>query len=489
MHETERLSDQGGPPERGILVGVWLRSDDETWSLSASMDELEALASSAGVRIVGRTTQSLDAPRGASLIGSGKVEEVAAMAAEMQADVVLIDRDLSPHQQRNLERAIECKVVDRSGLILDIFARHARSREGMLQVELAQMEYRLPRLTRMWTHLARQAGGGAGGGVGLRGPGETQIEIDRREISRRIRDLKVQIETLGDQRRRSRRRRRRAGLPVVAVVGYTNAGKSSLLNRLTGSAIYAANQLFATLDPTTRRVELPSGRVVLFTDTVGFIQNLPTQLVSAFSATLEEVADADLLLHVIDVTHPDALGQAETVERVLSELGLAELPMVVAANKVDRLPTEDEPAAEGETIDGEDAAGDPGSDDALASVDPDDRQGGSRPARTVLRELQDRIYPDLVPISALSGEGVDALLAEIERTLLEELEPVRLLVPYADGEILNLVHTHGVVESETQDAEGTHIRARVPSYLLGSLDACRVDVPGKSSADVDASPE
>ncbi|MCB9175548.1 MAG: GTPase HflX [Caldilineae bacterium] len=453
VHETERGLGRGGRKETGILVGVALRGDAEGWSLEASMEELEALADSAGVRIVGRLTQQLDQANRATLVGSGKVEEIKALAAELQADVVLVDRDLTPHQQRNLERALDLKLIDRTALILDIFARHARSREGMLQVELAQMEYRLPRLTRMWTHLARQAGGRAGGGVGLRGPGETQIEIDRREIGRRISFLKAQIETLRAQRRRSRRQRKQAGLPVVAVVGYTNAGKSTLLNALSGSQIHAADQLFATLDPTTRRVTLPSGRVALFTDTVGFIQNLPTQLVSAFSATLEEVAEADLLLQVIDVTHPDAVGQAETVERVLAELGLADSPMVVAGNKVDRLG--DEPT----TAD----AGAP--DEDWERLDPDDPLRGH-----ALETLQAVIYPDLVPISARDGAGMARLLAAVESALTEQLISVRLRIPYASGEVLHRVHQHGVVGAERHDEHGSVIEARVPRYLLGGLE-------------------
>jgi GTP-binding protein HflX len=425
-----------GGRESAFLVGVELRNERDGWALQASLDELTALASTAGLVVAGSTSQILTSPHPATFIGSGKVEEVKAAATELSADVVVIDYDLSPRQQRNLEKELDVKVLDRTALILDIFAQHARTREGMLQVELAQYEYRLPRLTRMWTHLARQAGGragGAGGGVGVRGPGETQLEIDRREIQRKIRSLKDELDQVRTHRTLYRERRRRAGLPVVALVGYTNAGKSTLLNALTGAGIYAADKLFATLDPTTRRLELPGGRVALATDTVGFIQRLPTQLVAAFRATLEEIGEADVLLHVLDATHPDAVQQAETVERVLDDLGLSEVPMVVAANKIDR----------------------------IAALAPAERD-------TYLGPLQD-LYPDLVPVSAAKDVGLGALLAAVADELVRHLVPVHALVSYQAGDVLNLVHMHGVVDSEEFEPDGTRISARVPPYLLGAL--------------------
>jgi len=446
------------PRERAFLVGAEIKGAGDGWSLEASLDELEALADTAGLAIVGRTTQRLDAPHPSTYVGSGKVEEAKLAAADVGADAVIFDHELSPRQLRNLEKAIGLKVIDRTALILDIFAQHARTREGMLQVELAQLEYRLPRLTRLWTHLARQAGGragGASGGVGVRGPGETQIEIDRREIRRRIGSLRAEIETVRTQRRLYRDRRRRAGLPVVALVGYTNAGKSTLLNALSDAGIYAANQLFATLDPTTRRVDLPTGRTALFTDTVGFIQKLPTELVASFRATLEEITDADLLLHVVDVTHPDAVRQAETVERVLSELGLDDQPMVVAANKVDRLAALALELGEG----------------------PDD--AGEGPVER-LRDL----YPDLVPVSAARKEGLDRLLEVVDTELQGRLVAVEALIPYAAGDVLNLVHTHGVVDEERFAETGTWVAARVPAYLLGGLEGyLQEDAPNRSQGE------
>ncbi len=278
----------------------------------------------------------------ATFIGSGKVEEVINLTSELAADTVIFDDELSPRHQRELEKALgeKVQVLDRSALILDIFAQHAHTREGALQVELAQYEYRLPRLTHQWTHLARQAGGGAGrggtGGVGLRGPGETQLEVDRREIGRKISRLKRELEDVRSHRMRHRLQRMRAGIPVVALVGYTNAGKSTLLNALSGSDVYVADQLFATLDPTTRRVEMPSGRAVLFSDTVGFIQKLPVTLVAAFRATLEEIADADLLLHVVDASHPRAWDHIDVVEDTLAELDATRVPKLLVLNKTDR---------------------------------------------------------------------------------------------------------------------------------------------------------
>ncbi|MFN8423541.1 MAG: GTPase HflX [Anaerolineae bacterium] len=438
--------------ERGLLVGVELRGE-AAWPVEVSLDELASLAETAGVGVVGRAIQRMSRPQPSTLVGSGKVEEIKAAAADLKADVIIVDRELSPRQQRNLESGLDIKVIDRTALILDIFAQHARTREGMLQVELAQYEYRLPRLTRMWTHLARQAGGragGAGGGVGVRGPGETQLEIDRREIGRRIAFLKGQIETLRMQRRQSRQRRQRSGLPAIALVGYTNAGKSTLANALLGeNAIYAADQLFATLDPTTRRVQLANGRQALLSDTVGFIQRLPTELVAAFRATLEEVTEADALLHVVDLSHPAAVDQAETVEHVLAELGLEQPPMAVAVNKIDRVIPPDRLAALGKRPDGAALI------DALEDV----------PAWRALCEL----YPDAVPICAADGIGLDALREALDEALREGFVSVDLLVPYRDGDLLHRLHVYGIVDAERFEATGTRVTAQVPPFLLGEV--------------------
>jgi GTP-binding protein HflX len=315
------------PRERALLVGVAIKQNPGFLTLDDSLSELTLLAKTAGLDVIGEVRQNLDRPNAKTYLGSGKVEEVRELISELVADVLLFDDELIPRHQRELERAYgdSVRIVDRTALILDIFAQHAATREGALQVELAQYEYILPRLTRAWTHLARQAGGGGGragsvGGVGLRGPGETQLEVDRRDIRRRISHLREELEKVREHRGRHRARRKEAAIPTIALVGYTNAGKSTLLNKLSRADVYVANELFATLDPTTRKVILPSGRKILITDTVGFIQKLPTTLVAAFRATLEEIRDADILLHVVDITHANADLQAKSVLLTLEEI-------------------------------------------------------------------------------------------------------------------------------------------------------------------------
>jgi GTP-binding protein HflX len=317
----------------------------ERWRATASIDELALLAETAGAVVAGRTLQRLDSPHPATYVGKGKLEEIKSLQndADHGFTMVLFDDELSPSQQANLEDALKVKVLDRTALILDIFAMRARTREGRLQVELAQSEYLLPRLKGQWSHLERLGGrSGQPGAIGVRGPGETQIETDRRLVRKRIQRLKEQIEDVRKQRALYRRRREREGMPVVALVGYTNAGKSTLMRALTRDQdVFVQDQLFATLDPLTRRIRLDDAHNALLTDTVGFIQKLPTQLVAAFRATLEELTDASVLVHVVDITHPDAAGQSQTVEDTLRELGVADKPMITVLNKVDQVPRPD----------------------------------------------------------------------------------------------------------------------------------------------------
>ncbi len=317
-------------PEKAYLVAVETKGRRDGLNAEASLEELALLAHTAGAEVVGRTYQRLESRNPAHYIGKGKLEEVVAERPETDYTMVLFDDELTPTQQRNLEKAIGVKVLDRAALILDIFAKRAQTKEARLQVELAQSQYLLPRLAGQWSHLERLEGR-----IGTRGPGETQIETDRRLVRQRITRLRREIEEVRQQRSLYRRRRARQGMGVVALVGYTNAGKSTLMRALSGAHVLTEDLLFATLDPVTRRITLPSGEPVLLTDTVGFIQKLPPQLVAAFRATLEELADADVLLHVVDITHPNAAEQSQTVERTLRELGLADKPKVVAFNKVD----------------------------------------------------------------------------------------------------------------------------------------------------------
>lgn len=422
------------PEDRAYLVGVEFADEEHQLPLSDSLRELALLAQTAGLAVVGQSTQRLRRPDPKTYLGSGKVEEIRALLEETLADVVLFDEELSPRHQRELERIFgdSVQVVDRTALILDIFALHAHTREGALQVELAQHEYRLPRLTRAWTHLARQAGGGAGrsgsvGGVGLRGPGETQLEVDRREIGRRISHLRSELEKVRAHRRRYRAQRKRAAMPTVAIVGYTNAGKSTLLNRLSGADVLVADQLFATLDPTTRRIELPGGRQILLTDTVGFIQKLPTTLVAAFRATLEEITEADLLLHVVDITHPNVLAQSQAVLETLEELGVRDVPLVTALNKADLL-------------------ADPG----MAVDQVDEFEMG-------------------VIVSAVTGFGIPALLSAMERQLFEGMIPIRVALPYQAGRLISLFHEQGAVERIEHRGAAVVMEGRIPAHSLAEF--------------------
>lgn len=328
FHSTAAVAD------RAYLVAADL--PNALLPAAESLQELAELAKTAGAVVVGSTTQKLEHPNVATYVGSGKTEEIVLERKRLDANVVIFDDELSPSQQRNLEKALGVKVIDRTALILDIFATRAQTREGRLQVELAQMQYLLPRLAGQWSHLERMEGA-----IGTRGPGETQIETDRRLINARIAKLRRDLRDVSTQRELYRRRRARNNVPVVALVGYTNAGKSTLMRALSGAEVLAEDKLFATLDPVTRRLGLPSGEVVLLTDTVGFIQKLPTQLVAAFKATLEELSEADLLLHVIDISHQNAFEHTETVDKTLAELGVEAKPVLLALNKVDALRDED----------------------------------------------------------------------------------------------------------------------------------------------------
>jgi GTP-binding protein HflX len=328
------LHDTASPPERAYLVAIETREDGRL-SANDSLDELAQLAETAGAQVIGTTFQRVDRPNPRTYVGKGKLGEIVAEQSVSPYDTLILDDELTPAQQRHLENETHVKVIDRTALIIDIFARRAQTREGRLQVELAQLEYLLPRLAGQWSHLER-----LGGGIGTRGPGETQIETDRRLIRTRIGRLKQQITEIRRHRSLYRRNRARQRLPVLALVGYTNSGKSTLMNRLTRAGVLSENRLFATLDPVTRRIMLEEGRPALITDTVGFIQKLPTELVAAFRATLEELEDADVLLHVIDITHPNADQQRQTVEETLDALGLLEKPRLDLLNKVDLIRTE-----------------------------------------------------------------------------------------------------------------------------------------------------
>ncbi len=421
--------------ERAFLVGVTLRGSRPLLSVEESLDELGLLAQTAGMDVVGQMTQTLNAINPATFIGSGKVAEVIEDIDYTGANVVIFDDELSPRHQRELEKRLgnDVKVLDRSALILDVFAQHANTREGALQVELAQYEYRLPRLTRQWTHLARQAGGGGSrsgnAGVGLRGPGETQLEVDRREIGRKIAKLKRDLEHVRTHRQQHRAQRNRSGIPVVALVGYTNVGKSTLINKLTGADVYTANQFFATLDPITRKIVLPSGKSVLVTDTVGFIQKLPTTLIAAFRATLEEITEASILLHVVDTSHSHVVQHIDAAEDVLAEIDVPRIPKILVWNKTDLVTQDERPHI-----------GDAGSQ-----------------------------FWTQISISAQTGAGIDQLLDAIEQCVLHQTMTTNFLIPYNRGELVSLLFEQAIVNSQIHTSEGVCINAKVPIDLYDRL--------------------
>ncbi len=420
MTQRSQTIDLTEPSERAFLIGV-----DPTrgahWPIDRSLDELDALARTAGAQVVGSTYQRRERPDPDWYLGKGRAQELVVEKEQTGFNVLIADDELTPAQQRRLEELLNCKVLDRSGLIIDIFARHARTREGRLQVELAQMEYHLPRLTRLWRHLSR-----TGGGIGTRGPGESQLETDRRLIRERIKKLRAEIDEVKRQRATAARKRERTEIATVALVGYTNAGKSTLLNTLARADVYAADVLFATLDPTSRQVALPSGQQVVVTDTVGFIHKLPHDLVDAFRATLEEVVRADLLVEVVDASDRDFVAQQRAVADVLAELGADRKPRITAFNKIDR-------------------------------IDPDLRSELPHTSRAVF-------------ISAVTGTGIPELLDAVQTALRDQMVDVDSLLPYDRGDLVARARTSGDVE-ERYAASGVRLRGRLPAGLASEIAA------------------
>lgn len=417
-------------PERAVLVGVeWRQS---SWPVDRSLDELERLADTAGAVVVGRLTQRLERPVPKSFIGSGKVEELKSLVGRLEADVVIFDEDLTPAQQSHLERAVgePVKIIDRTALILDIFGLHAKTREGRLQVQLAQLQYLLPRLRGMWSHLAKEQ---TRGGIGSRfGQGESQLEVDRRLIRNRISSLRRELKELERRRAVQAKGRVESDAFRIALAGYTNAGKSTLLNALTGSDVLSQDKLFATLDPTTRAYTLPGGRIVTLTDTVGFIQKLPHGLVEAFKSTLSEVLGADLILKVIDVSDEDRHRHEEAVDRVLDEIGAGERPSLTVYNKIDLL---------------------------------DPEEVGLLRAR----------MPRAVFFSARTGDGLDLLLVRLSAEAAANDRLISADVPYREGGLLKLVHEQGQLISEEYLADRVRIVAKVPARIAGRLERFRTE--------------
>lgn len=410
--------------ERAILVGVeWPHMG---WSLDSSLAELERLADTAGADVVATTTQKLASPNPRTFVGTGKAEEIAELCRSLEADLVVFDDELTPSQQSNLEKSVgqSVKVIDRTALILDIFALHATSKEGRLQVKLAQNQYLLPRLRGMWAHLASNR---MGGGVGSRfGEGESQLEVDRRLVRKRITSIRAELAHLAKVRDVQRESRYASGMFKVALAGYTNAGKSSLLNRLTGANVLSYDQLFATLDSTTRKFELEQGREITLTDTVGFIQKLPTTLVEAFKSTLDEISGADLILHVIDASSPDRDAQIEAVREVLGQIHAENIPRIEVLNKVDLL--------------------DASQVDALAAR-----------------------RPDSVLVSASTGQGVDDLVACLASAAASSDVHVDTVIPYADGNLVSLAHERCHILAESFEADGTHLTMLVPASYVSTF--------------------
>jgi GTPase len=420
---------------------------NSAWEIEDSLEELARLVESVDAEVVGSLTQRLKHPIAGTYLGKGKIQELKTLVEMHEASMVVVNDELTPAQLRNLEAILDVKVIDRTAIILDVFARRAQTHEGRLQVELAQLEYRLPRLTRMWTHLSRQAVGG----VGVRGPGETQLESDRREAQKRITFIKGQLTEVHRHRQIYRDRRARQGIPVVALVGYTNAGKSTLLNALSGSDVYAQDQLFATLDPTTRRIELGDQTEILVTDTVGFINKLPTLVIAAFRATLEEINEATVLIHVLDASHPNASEQYQTVNRVLEDLEADDKQIIVALNKIDRCGVGTVPSL------------------------PD-----------VIRTLG--LTSPYVPISAMHNVGLDDLHTSIGQALEQErdLTRVSVLIPYDRGELVARFHKLAVSVEESYEEHGTRLSGRLPLSSMSAFAEFMEQSPGKRSVETAA---
>jgi GTP-binding protein HflX len=410
------------PKERALLVGIELPSRNHQIQLAYSLEELERLAETAGATVLGKQHQQIKSITPATLLGRGKVGEIEGKVKELHADLVIVDEELTPAQQRNLENAFKVRVVDRSQLILDIFAQRARSNEGKLQVELAQLEYLLPRLTRQWTHLSR-----LGGGIGTRGPGETQLEIDRRRIRERIGHLKKRLRTVERTRTLQRKERDEVPFATIALVGYTNAGKSTLMNALTAAGVFVEDKLFATLDPTTRALRLPNGDKVMLVDTVGFINKIPHSLVEAFKSTLEEVSNADLLLHLVDLASPQFEEQIEVAHRVLAEIGAGDIATVLVPNKIDAV--EDVPLA----------------------------------------LFKNHQVNEICPISALTRQGIDRLLATVGAILDERKERFQGVFSQAQGALIAMLRERGRIVQETYQEDGVHVTAMVTPKLAGQM--------------------
>jgi GTP-binding protein HflX len=419
MPERSRLIDLTAPTERAFLIGLD-DPNDGRWPIERSLAELGALAETAGAVVVGSTFQRRARPDPVWYFGKGRAAELVDEKAHTSFNLLVVDDELAPNQQRSLETLLDCKVLDRSALIIDIFARHARTREGRLQVELAALAYHLPRLTRLWTHLSRTAGG-----IGTRGPGESQLETDRRLIRDKIRKVRSELDEVKRHRATTSRQRDRSEIATVALVGYTNAGKSTLLNALTDADLYAADMLFATLDPTSRAVSLPTGQRVVISDTVGFINKLPHDLVDAFRATLEEVIRADLLLEVVDAADPSFIGQQAAVQAVLDELGVGDKPRITVFNKIDLL-------------------------DA-------DLRAGPMPASG-----------DSAFVSATSGEGLDQLLKRVADALRAQMVAVDTVVPYARGELVARAKASGDVDEAYTD-DGIRLSGHLPSAMAAEV--------------------